>query len=97
MRICIINMRSERQYLSALVESLFERKVAVSMHGVYMYFEVESISVFYSAIWHVYAEFSRDSRGILIRRRRYFQVDDRAVTFWYEFDIDGHGLMIGWV
>lgn len=97
MRIGIIKFRSDRQYLSALVESLFERKVSVQMHGDFIFFDVESISVFYSAIWHVYAEFSRDSRGVLIRQRRFFHVDDRPITFWYEFDIDGHGLMIGWV
>lgn len=97
MRISIINRRPERQYLSALVEALFERKVAVSLYGDYLSFEVDSVSVFYSAVWHVYAEFSRDSRGALIRQRRFFRVDDRPITFWYEFDIDGHGLMIGWV
>lgn len=97
MRISIINRRPERQYLSALVVALFERKVTVSLHGDYLCFEVESISDFYSAVWHVYAEFSRDSRGVMIRQRRFFRVDDRPITFWYEFDIDGHGLMIGWV
>lgn len=97
MRILIINCRTERQYLSALVESLFERKVAVYLHGDSMSFEVDSISVFYSAVWHVYAEFSRDSRGVLIRRRRFFRVDDRPITFWYEFDEIGHALKIGWV
>lgn len=97
MRIFIINSRLERQYLSALVESLFERKVAVSMHKDYLSFEVESITVFYSAVWHVYAEFSRDSRGVMIRQRRFFRVDDRPITFWYEFNIDGHGLQVGWV
>ena len=97
MRITIINRRSERQYLSALVEALFERQVGVSLLGDYMSFEVESITIFYSAIWHVYAEFSRDSRGNLIRQRRFFRVGDRPITFWYEFDIDSHGLRIGWV
>lgn len=97
MRISIINRHPERQYLSALVEALFERKVAVCLHGDYLSFEVEAISDFYSAVWHVYAEFSRDSRGVMIRQRRFFRVDDRPITFWYEFDIDGHGLMIGWV
>lgn len=97
MRVSIINRRSERQYLAALIESLFERKIAVSLHGDYLYFEVNSISEFYSAVWHVYAEFSKDSRGVMIRQRRFFRVDDRPITFWYEFDIDGHGLMIGWV
>lgn len=97
MRITIINRRPEQQYLSALVEALFERKVAVSLFGDYLSFEVSSVSVFYSAVWHVYAEFSRDSRGALIRQRRFFRVEDRPITFWYEFDIDGHGLMVGWV
>lgn len=97
MKITIINRRTERQYLSALVEALFERKVAVNLYGDYLSFEVDSVSVFYSAVWHVYAGFSRDSRGALIRQRRFFRVDDRPITFWYEFDIDGHGLMIGWV
>lgn len=97
MRISIINRRPERQYLSALVVALFERKVAVSLHGDYLSFEVETISDFISAVWHVYAEFSRDSRGVMIRQRRFFRVDDRPITFWYEFDVDGHGLLIGWV
>jgi hypothetical protein len=97
MRILIINCRTERQYISALIESLFERKVAVNLSGDYMSFEVDSYSVFFSAVWHVYAEFSKDSRGFMIRQRRFFRVDDRPITFWYEFDLDNKGLMVGWV
>ena len=97
MKISIINRRPERQYLSALIVALFERKVAVHMHGDFLFFEVETISQFYSAIWHVYAEFSRDSRGVMIRQRRFFRVDDRPITFWYEFQVEEHALKIGWV
>lgn len=97
MRITVVNCRSERQYLAALVESLFERKITVSLYGDYMSFDVESVNVFYSAIWHVYSEYSRDYRGIMIRQRRFFRVDDRPITFWYEFDELKKGLKYGWI
>lgn len=97
MRIGIIKIRSDRQYLSELIESLFERGVSVRVQGDFVFFDVESISTFYSAVWHVYAEFSRDSRGVMIRQRRFFHVDDRPITFWYEYDEVGRGLMVGWV
>lgn len=97
MRITLINSRPERQYLSALIESLFERKVAVNLHGDYLSFEVEAITEFYSAVWHVYAEFSRDSRGVMIRQKRFFRVDDIPVTFWYQFDEEDHSMIMGWV
>lgn len=97
MRITIVKRRPDYPFQTALVSALFAHKVAVNMHGDYLVFEVDSIHVFYTSIWHVYAEFSRDSRGALIRQRRFFRVDDRPITYWFEYDEIGGALMIGWV
>lgn len=91
MRIMIIKLRADSQYLAALTESLFERKVAVSLEGDFVKFDVEDITTFLGAVAHVYSEWSRDSRGQEIRRRRFFRVEDYPFIFFYELMTSGVG------
>lgn len=84
MRIMIIKLRADSQYLAALTESLFEKGIAVSLEGDFVKFDVEEITIFLGAVAHVYSEWSRDSRGQEIRRRRFFRVEDYPFIFFYE-------------
>lgn len=95
MRVTLVNRRSDRIYISALMEKLFEMGKVVRMHGYYLNFEVENAVQFYTAIMRVFAEFSRDSRGSLMREKRFFRVDDYPITYWYCLDKDEHSLRVG--
>lgn len=97
MRVQIVNRRSDRLYVSALIEKLFEMGKVIHMHGDYLSFEVENAVQFYTAIMRVFAEFSRDSRGSLMREKRFFRVDDYPITYWYCLDKDEHSLRVGMV
>lgn len=90
-----MNKKSDRLYIGALVEKLFEMGKVVCMHGDYLSFEVDNASQFYVAVMRVFADFSRDSRGSLMRERRFFRANDYPITFWYTLSGDEHGLRIG--
>lgn len=95
MRIEIINRRSDRLYINALTEKLFEAGKAINVHGDYLSFEVENAVEFYTLVMRVFADFSRDSRGVLMLETRYFRVDDYPITYWYRLDEDKHSLRVG--
>lgn len=95
MRVIIVNRRSDRLYISALMEKLFEMGKVIHMRGDYLDFEVDNAVQFYMAIMRVFADFSRDSRGSLMREKRFFRVDDYPITYWYRLDDDEHSLRVG--
>lgn len=95
MRISVINKRSDRLYISALMEKLFEMGKVVHMQGDYLSFEVDDAPQFYTAIMRVFADFSRDSRGSLMREKRFFRANDYPITYWYVLDSDEHSLRVG--
>lgn len=95
MRVLIVNKKHDRLYISALIEKLFEMGKVINMRGDYIDFEVENAVQFYTAIMRVFADFSRDSRGCLMRERRFFRVDDYPITYWYRLDDDEHSLRVG--
>lgn len=90
-----MNKRSDRLYISALMEKLFEMGKSVHMHGDYLSFEVDDAPQFYTAVLRVFADFSRDSRGSLMREVRHFRANDYPITYWYTLDKDEHSLRIG--
>ena len=94
MRITIVNKKADRLYITALMEKLFEMGKAVHMQGDYLTFEVDDAPQFYTAIMRVFADFSRDSRGSLMRIKRFFRVNDYPITYWYQLDSDEHSLRI---
>lgn len=98
MRIIIVNAKSERLFISALMEKAFEKRILVSMSRDYVNFFVDEFTEFLSAVWAVYAEFSRDGRGEVIERKRFFKADDWPETFWYQLSFEGgkpYGLNYG--
>lgn len=97
MRITIVNRRTDRLFISALISKLFEMGKAVNMYGDYLSFEVDNATQFYKAVYLVFADFSRDSRGSLMRETRHFRANDYKITYWYRLDDDEHGLRIGCV
>lgn len=84
MRILLVNWKQDRMFLTALMEKLFEAQINVRITRDYIEFNVEDITNFFNPVWRVYAEFSKDGRGDVIERRRFFRVDDNPGTFWYE-------------
>lgn len=95
MRIQIVNKKSDRLFVSALIEKLFEMGKSVHMHGDYLSFEVDDAPQFYTAVMRVFADFSRDSRGSLMKEVRHFRANDFPITYWYALDKDEHSLRIG--
>lgn len=95
MRIVVVNKKSDRLYICALMEKLFEMGKVVHMYGNYLSFEVDNAAQFYLAVLRVFAVFSKDSRGSLMKERRYFRVDDYPITYWYSLDEDEHSLRVG--
>lgn len=90
-----MNKKTDRLFISALIGKLFEMGKVVHTHGVYLDFEVDNAVQFYAAIMRVFADFSRDSRGCLMREKRYFRVNDYSITYWYVLDKDEHSLRVG--
>lgn len=84
MRILIVNKKSDRLFVSGLMEKLFEARVLVRLSADYLIFDVDDITGFLNPVWRLYAEFSKDGKGGVIEQRRFFKVDDYPQTFWYE-------------
>lgn len=84
MRILIVNKKDDRLFVTALVEELMMRRVSVGRDGIFIFFEVDDITRFLGVVWEIYGDLSRDSRGSVIEKRRFFKVNDYPDTFWYE-------------
>lgn len=84
MRILIVNRKSDKLFISGLMEKLFEARILVRLSSDYLIFDVEDITGFLNPVWRLYAELSRDGKGYVIEQRRFFKVDDYPQTFWYE-------------
>lgn len=90
MRILVVNKKDDRLFISSLVEYLLFHGISVGRDKLFIFFEVSDIKQFWDAIWSVYSDFSKDSRGSVIEYRRFFRINDYPITFWYQLDrVDG--------
>lgn len=94
MRILVVNKKDDRMFISSLVEQLLFHGISVSRDHIFIFFEVSDIKQFWDAIWAVYSEFSKDSRGSVIEYRRFFRINDYPITFWYQLERE-NGSIIG--
>ena len=94
MRILIVNKKDDRMYISSLVEHLLFSGVSVNRDHLFLFFEVSDIKQFWDAVWSVYSDFSKDSRGSVVEYRRFFRVNDYPITFWYQLERED-GSIIG--
>lgn len=86
MRILIVDKKDDRLFTSSLVEYLLFHGVAVGRDNFFLFFDVDDINQFWSAVWSVYSDFSKSSRGTAIEQRRFFRVNDYPITFWYQLE-----------
>lgn len=94
MRILVINTKDDRLFISSLVEYLLFHGITVSRDKMFIFFEVSDINQFWSAVWSVYSDFSKDNRGAIIEHRRFFRINDYPITFWYQLDRE-NGSIVG--
>lgn len=94
MRILVVNKKDDSLFISSLVEYLLFHGIQVSRDKIFIFFEVSGIDEFWRAVWSVYSDFSKDNRGSIIKRRRFFMVNEYPITFWYQLDWEG-GSIVG--